>query len=94
MNEMCEKTSGCSSLDMLLSTAEGARRAERLSILTEALFNAASLGYKGECLSFDSLTIDAVLRAVYPGYYRETLESLRSKAKREHENVKPEDDEF
>lgn len=66
----------------------------RLNIVTEALFNAASLGYKGESLSFDSFMLDAVVRAVYPAIYRETLEALQEKATREHENAKPEEDEF
>lgn len=94
MNEMCEKTSGCTNMDMLSRAEECAISVTKLDILTKALFNAASLGYNGKSLSFDSLMLDAVVHAVYPISYLETLKTLREKAMREHENTKPEDDEF
>jgi hypothetical protein len=94
MNEIGKKATALGGMDILLTTTEGAVCGARFRIVTEALFNAASLGYKGESLSFDSFMLDAVVRAVYPASYRKTLETLRAKAKREHENVEPEEDEF
>ncbi len=94
MNEMNRKTTSYVNMDMLSRAEECAISVTKLDILTKALFSSASLGYKGESLSFDSLMLDAVVRAVYPIYYLETLKTLQEKAKRERENAKPEDDEF
>lgn len=94
MNEIGKKETALGGMNTILTATEGAVCAARFRVVTEALFNAASLGYKGESLSFDSFMLDAVVRAVYPVNYRKTLETLRAKAKREHENVEPEEDEF
>lgn len=94
MNEMGKKATALDDMDKLLAATAGVAGGTKFSIVTEALFNAASLGYKGESLAFDSSMLDAVVRAVYPSLYRKTLETLRAKAKREHENAEPEEDEF
>lgn len=74
------------------SISKSAKNEVELDMLKEALFNSASLGYKGERLSFDSTAIGIVLQAMYPAEYADALYELRDKAA--GENAKPEDDEF
>lgn len=56
----------------------GARSELRLSILTDAIFNAARLNYSGEKLAFDDDELCAVLRAVYPDDYNDVLSNLQA----------------
>lgn len=50
----------------------------RLSILTDAIFNAARLNYSGEKLAFDDDELCAVLRALYPDDYNSVLANLQA----------------
>lgn len=56
----------------------GARNDIRLSILTEAIFNAARLNYSGKKLAFDDDEICTVLRAMYPDDYDGVLANLQA----------------
>lgn len=55
-----------------------ARNELRLSILTDAIFNAARLNYSGEKLAFDDDELCAVLRAMYPDDYNGVLANLQA----------------
>ena len=55
-----------------------ARNELRLSILTDAIFNAARLNYGGEKLAFDDDELCAVLRAMYPDDYDGVLANLQA----------------
>lgn len=50
----------------------------RLSILTDAIFNAARLNYSGKKLAFDDDEICTVLRAMYPDDYDGVLANLQA----------------
>ena len=55
-----------------------ARNELRLSILTDAIFNAARLNYSGKKLAFDDDEICTVLRAMYPDDYDGVLANLQA----------------
>lgn len=55
-----------------------ARLELRLSILTDAIFNAARLNYSGTKLAFDDDELCAVLRAMYPDDYDGVLANLQA----------------
>ena len=55
-----------------------ARNELRLSILTDAIFNAARLNYSGEQLAFDDAELCTVLRAMYPDDYDGVLGNLQA----------------
>lgn len=55
-----------------------ARNELRLSILTDAIFNAARLNYSGEKLAFDDDELCTVLRAMYPDDYDGVLANLQA----------------
>lgn len=56
----------------------GARSELRLSILTDAIFNAARLNYSGKKLAFDDDEICAVLRVLFPDDYDGVLANLQA----------------
>lgn len=56
----------------------GARNDLRLSILTDAIFNAARLNYSGKKLAFDDDEICTVLRAMFPDDYDRVLANLKA----------------
>ena len=55
-----------------------ARNELRLSILADAIFNAARLNYSGKKLAFDDDEICTVLRAMFPDDYDGVLANLQS----------------
>ena len=55
-----------------------ARNELRLSILTDAIFNAARLNYSGKKLAFDDDEICTVLRAMFPDDYDGVLANLQA----------------
>ena len=55
-----------------------ARSELRLSILTDAIFNAARLNYNGKKLAFDDDEICTVLRAMFPDDYDGVLANLQA----------------
>ena len=55
-----------------------ARNELRLSILTDAIFNAARLNYNGKKLAFDEDEICTVLRAMFPDDYDGVLANLQA----------------
>ena len=57
---------------------EGVRNELRLSILTDAIFNAARLNYSGKKLAFDDDELCTVLRAMYPDDYDGVLANLQA----------------
>lgn len=50
----------------------------RLSILTDAIFNAARLNYSGKKLAFDDDELCTVLRAMFPDDYDGVLANLQA----------------
>lgn len=60
------------------SVRNNARNELRLSILTDAIFNAARLNYSGTKLAFDDDELCAVLRAMYPDDYDGVLANLQA----------------
>lgn len=56
----------------------GARSELRLSILTDAIFNAARLNYSGQKLAFDDDELCTVLRAMFPDDYDGVLANLQA----------------
>lgn len=56
----------------------GARNELRLSILTDAIFNAARLNYSGQKLAFDDDELCTVLRAMFPDDYDGVLANLQA----------------
>ena len=56
----------------------GVRNELRLSILTDAIFNAARLNYSGKKLAFDDDEICTVLRAMFPDDYDGVLANLQA----------------
>ena len=50
----------------------------RLSILVDAIFNAARLNYSGKNLAFDDDEICTVLRAMFPDDYDGVLANLQA----------------
>ena len=63
---------------MLECVRNGARSDLRLSILTDAIFNAARLNYSGKKLAFDDDEICTVLRAMFPDDYDGVLANLQA----------------
>lgn len=63
---------------MLECVRNGARNELRLSILTDAIFNAARLNYSGKKLAFDDDEICTVLRAMFPDDYDGVLANLQA----------------
>lgn len=63
---------------MLECVRNDARSELRLSILTDAIFNAARLNYSGKKLAFDDDEICTVLRAMFPDDYDGVLANLQS----------------
>ena len=56
----------------------GARSELRLSILTDAIFNAARLNYNGQKLAFNEDEICTVLRVLFPDDYDGVLANLQA----------------
>ena len=56
----------------------GARNELRLSLLADAIFNAARLNYSGKKLAFDDDEICTVLRAMFPDDYDGVLANLQA----------------
>lgn len=56
----------------------GARSELRLSILTDAIFNAARLNYSGKKLAFDDDELCTVLRVLFPDDYGGVLANLQA----------------
>ena len=56
----------------------GARNELRISILTDAIFNAARLNYSGKKLAFDEDELCTVLRAMFPDDYDGVLANLQA----------------
>ena len=63
---------------MLECARNDARNELRLSILTDAIFNAARLNYSGKKLAFDDDEICTVLRAMFPDDYDGVLANLQA----------------
>ena len=55
-----------------------ARNKLRLSILVDAIFNAARLNYNGKKLAFDDDELCTVLRAMFPDDYDGALANLQA----------------
>ena len=55
-----------------------ARNELRLSILTDAIFNAARLNYSGKKLAFDDDELCTVLRVLFPDDYDGVLATLQA----------------
>ena len=55
-----------------------ARNELRLSILVDAIFNAARLNYSGKKLAFDDDELCTVLRAMFPDDYDGVLANLQA----------------
>lgn len=64
--------------ELMEAVRNGARNDLRLSILTDAIFNAARLNYSGKKLAFDDDEICTVLRAMYPDDYDGVLANLQA----------------
>lgn len=64
--------------ELMEAVRNGARNDLRLSILTDAIFNAARLNYSGEKLAFDDDELCTVLRAMYPDDYDGVLANLQA----------------
>ena len=60
------------------SVRNNARNELRLSILTDAIFNAARLNYSGTKLAFDDDELCTVLRVMYPDDYDGVLANLQA----------------
>lgn len=63
---------------MLEGVRNGARNDLRLSILTDAIFNAARLNYSGKKLAFDDDELCTVLRVLFPDDYDRVLANLKA----------------
>ena len=63
---------------MLECVRNDARNELRLSILTDAIFNAARLNYSGKKLAFDDDELCTVLRAMFPDDYDGVLANLQA----------------
>ena len=63
---------------MLEFVRNDARNDLRLSILTDAIFNAARLNYSGKKLAFDDDDLCTVLRAMFPDDYDGVLANLQA----------------
>lgn len=64
--------------ELLEVVRNNARNELRLSILTDAIFNAARLNYSGKKLAFDDDELCTVLRAMYPDDYDGVLANLQA----------------
>lgn len=63
---------------MLKCVRNDARNELRLSILTDAIFNAARLNYSGQKLAFDDDELCTVLRVLLPDDYDGVLANLQA----------------
>lgn len=63
---------------MLEVVRNDARNELRLSILTDAIFNAARLNYSGKKLAFDEDELCTVLRVLFPDDYDGVLANLQA----------------
>ena len=63
---------------MLEGVRNDARNELRLSILTDAIFNAARLSYSGKNLAFDDDELCTVLRVLFPDDYDGVLANLQA----------------
>lgn len=64
--------------ELLECVRNGARNELRLSILTDAIFNAARLNYSGKKLAFDDDELCTVLRAMFPDDYDGLIANLQA----------------
>lgn len=64
--------------ELMEAVRNDARNDLRLSILTDAIFNAARLNYSGKKLAFDDDEICTVLRAMFPDDYDGVLANLQA----------------
>ncbi len=64
--------------ELMEGVRNGTRNELRLSILTDAIFNAARLNYSGKKLAFDDDELCTVLRAMYPDDYDGVLANLQA----------------
>lgn len=64
--------------ELLEGVRNGARNDLRLSILTDAIFNAARLNYSGKKLAFDDDELCTVLRVLFPDDYDGVLANLQA----------------
>ncbi len=64
--------------ELLEGVRNGACNDLRLSILTDAIFNAARLNYSGKKLAFDDDEICTVLRVLFPDDYDGVLANLQA----------------
>lgn len=64
--------------ELLEGVRNGARNDLRLSILVDAIFNAARLNYSGKKLAFDDDEICTVLRVLFPDDYDGVLANLQA----------------
>ena len=64
--------------ELLECVRNGARSELRLSILADAIFNAARLNYSGKKLAFDDDELCTVLRAMFPDDYDGVLANLQA----------------
>lgn len=64
--------------ELLEGVRNGARNDLRLSILVDAIFNAARLNYSGKNLAFDDDEICTVLRVLFPDDYDGVLANLQA----------------
>lgn len=64
--------------ELLECVRNGARNELRLSILTDAIFNAARLNYNGQKLAFNEDELCTVLRAMFPDDYDGVLANLQA----------------
>lgn len=64
--------------ELLEGVRNGARNDLRLSILVDAIFNAARLNYSGKKLAFDDNEICTVLRVLFPDDYDGVLANLQA----------------
>lgn len=53
------------------------RLEDRYSVLVDALFRSARLGYDGESLSFDSGVVDLLMKTFETGAYEKLLKQLK-----------------
>ena len=64
--------------ELMECVRNGARNELRLSILTDAIFNAARLNYSGKKLAFDDDELCTVLRVLFPDDYDGVLANLQA----------------
>ena len=64
--------------ELMEGVRNDARNKLRLSILTDAIFNAARLNYSGKKLAFDDDELCTVLRVLFPDDYDGLLANLQA----------------